>query len=448
MFPNMDSTYLQNISIKNYRGIPDLKLFFPDGPGIVMLLGDNGVGKTSILQAISTGLSGYLQGIKGSSPKNILMQDVRIHTEQIGGASTAIVRVTPVKITCRATIHNEVFEWERIREWEEGSQAIPTATLFSSTKSSLKSFARRMSNDPFTVLPILRYLPTDRLFVAEKLTDDDSPQLKYQKKEEKLVDRCNGYAGCFRNTIDRSLINAWILKMDMEQYFRGQEIPEYKAFKKIIGSFMAIMVNRKQPPQLYYSRQFRSIVYEENGQPLPISYLSAGYQSLLWIVMDIAFRMAFLNPHLGEALHMTPGIVMIDELDMHLHPKWQWNVLKALRDTFPNVQFIVATHSPILVSSCKNGHIIRIDENHDVTYSESPYASTIDNVVELVQGSTSVPDQVKALQTRFDRAINAGNYDYAKQILNEMKEQFGETNRAVQLASAELSMDFSIFNED
>ena len=305
-----------------------------------------------------------------------------------------------------------------------------------------------MSNDPHTVLPILRYLPTDRLFAAEKLNDDDSTKIKYQKTEEKLVDRCNGYAGCFRNTIDRTLINAWVLKMDMEQYFRDQKITEYEAFKEIIGSFMAIMGDQKHSPELYYSRQLRSIVYEENGQPLPISYLSAGYQSLLWIVMDLAFRMAFLNPHLGEDLRKTPGIVMIDELDMHLHPKWQWNVLKALHDTFPKVQFIVATHSPILVSSCKDGYIIRIDENDEVTYLEAPYASAIDNVVELVQGSTSVPKQVKTYQNKFDRAINDGNYDYAEQILNEMKEKFGDTNRAVQMASAELSMDFSIFNED
>lgn len=448
MLPNMDSTYLQNISIKNYRGIQDLKLSFPDGPGIVMLLGDNGVGKTSILQAISTGLSGYLQGIKGSSPKNILMQDVRIHTEQIGGASTAIVRVTPVKISCRATIHNEVFEWERIREWEEGSQAIPTATLFSSTKSSLKSFARRMSNDPFTVLPILRYLPTDRLFVAEKLTDDDSPQLKYQKKEEKLVDRCNGYAGCFRNTIDRSLINAWILKMDMEQYFRGQEIPEYKAFKKIIGAFMAIMVNRKQPPQLYYSRQFRSIVYEENGQPLPISYLSAGYQSLLWIVMDIAFRMAFLNPHLGEELHMTPGIVMIDELDMHLHPKWQWNVLQALRETFPNVQFIVATHSPILVSACKDGCLISINDKHEVSFYNSAYGYDIDDIVELIQRSTGAPPHIKALRKQFETAINRGDISSAGQLYSTMKHEYGNSNRHVKYAEEELRFENYDFPED
>ena len=156
MLENMGSTYLQNIAIKNYRGIHDLTLPFPDGPGIVMLLGDNGVGKTSILQAISTGLSGYLQGINGSSPKNILMQDIRMRTEQIGSASTAVVRVTPVNISCRATIHNEVFEWERTREWEESSQTNPTATLSSSTQTSLKSFAKRMSNDPHTVLPILR----------------------------------------------------------------------------------------------------------------------------------------------------------------------------------------------------------------------------------------------------------------------------------------------------
>ena len=268
------------------------------------------------------------------------------------------------------------------------------------------------------------------------------------KVEQKLHDRRSAYAGCLRNTIDKSMIKAWVLKMDMEHYFRGHEIPEYEAFKEIVSNTMMIMSDLDHPPRLYYSRQFRDIVYTENGQPLPISYLSAGYQSLLWIVMDIAFRIALLNPHMGREMFMTPGVVLIDELDMHLHPKWQWNVLRALRETFPNIQFIVATHSPILVSSCKNGQLIRIDENHEVTYLDSPYASTVDNVIELVQGSTNMPKQVKSYRVQFDAAINDGDYDAAEQILSKMKQEFGDHNREVQIASAELNMDYSIFNED
>ena len=68
---------------------------------------------------------------------------------------------------------------------------------------------------------------------------------------------------------------------------------------------------------------------------MPISFLSAGYQSILWMVMDIAYRGALLNPDASEGPSQIEGIVLIDELDMHLHPSWQWNVITALEETFP-----------------------------------------------------------------------------------------------------------------
>ena len=443
----MHPTYLSDIIISNYRGIKNLELSFPIEPGITILLGDNGVGKTSILEAIATGLSGYLEGIPGSSPRNILMEDILIHTETLGGASTAIQYATPTTIYCRGVFNGEDFEWVRSRELSEGTRGLSSYTNLSSTGGSLRGYSKKLTNDSHATFPVFGYYSVNRLSPAEHSTTKDV-SLLIEKVESKLHDRRNGYAGCLRSSFDKSMIKAWVLKMDMEHYFQDSIIPEYEAFKKMVCQTMMVMSGLDHPPKLYYSRQFRDIVYQESGQPLPISYLSAGYQSLLWLVMDIAFRIALLNPHMGMDMCSTPGIILIDELDKHLHPKWQWNVLQALRDTFPNIQFIVATHSPILISACKDGQIISIDESHRVTYLDAPYASAIDNIVELVQGSTSVPKKVKAYQIKFDCAINDGDFDTAEQILAQMKEEFGEHNREVQIASAELNMDYSIFDED
>ena len=80
---------------------------------------------------------------------------------------------------------------------------------------------------------------------------------------------------------------------------------------------------------------------------LPLSYLSDGAKSILTIVADIAYRMAVLNPQLlGDVIQKTDGIVLIDEIDMHLHPSWQRRIIGSLHKTFPNVQFIFTTHSP------------------------------------------------------------------------------------------------------
>ena len=80
------------------------------------------------------------------------------------------------------------------------------------------------------------------------------------------------------------------------------------------------------------------------------------------MVADIARRACLLNPHLGGAvLEETPGIVLIDELDLHLHPKWQRRIIGDLRRTFPKIQFIATTHSPQLIGQVKPDEILLLD---------------------------------------------------------------------------------------
>ncbi|MGN1142857.1 MAG: AAA family ATPase [Oliverpabstia sp.] len=120
-------------------------------------------------------------------------------------------------------------------------------------------------------------------------------------------------------------------------------------------------------PEIYYSGQFKELVYKDDKVEMALSKLSAGYQSLLWMMMDLAYREALLNPDLNDLLEVK-GIVLIDEIDMHLHPKWQWNIIKALNTTFPNVQFIITTHSPIVISSAKKANLIFLDEEKNASY--------------------------------------------------------------------------------
>ena len=80
-----------------------------------------------------------------------------------------------------------------------------------------------------------------------------------------------------------------------------------------------------EAPKIYYSPQFSELVYKDKNEEMAISKLSAGYQSLLWMIMDLAYRVCLLNPELRD-ISQIKGIVLIDEIDMHLHPKWQWNI--------------------------------------------------------------------------------------------------------------------------
>lgn len=94
------------------------------------------------------------------------------------------------------------------------------------------------------------------------------------------------------------------------------------------------------------------------------SILNDGYKDVIGIVSDIAYRMAILNSSLGrEILNKAPGIILIDEIEVHLHPKCQQNILRTLKKIFPKVQFIVTTHSPMVVSAAEKNEAIELIKN-------------------------------------------------------------------------------------
>lgn len=420
--------YLKKVKIENFRAISNLELHFKNG--VNLLIGDNGAGKTSILEALSVGLAGYLIGITGVSIRGIQQTDVRMTTSKLADASSAISYNTPVAIECDANIGGVHFNWIRTRQ----DQSSESRTRIENRE--IVHYAKGISNIVESTLPLLRYFGTSR--ISQPKREDSGSSLK-----KKLNDRRCGYIGCLDDALDDKAIRAWCLKMEMEAFHRNTQIQEYENFKKLVSSIMKSMSELDYYPEVFYSRQLEDIVYSDGEQVLPISFLSAGYQSILWISMDIAYRMAIMNPH-HNSHHEIPGIVMIDELDMHLHPKWQWNAIRALEENFPNIQFIIATHSPILISSCKNEHLIHIDDNHHVDYPQAAYAYSIEDVVEFVQGSTGIPYEIRDLKTSFDDALNSNDIVLAREIVQDMIAKFGCDNSEVKIALAELDVEDSL----
>lgn len=217
-------------------------------------------------------------------------------------------------------------------------------------------------------------------------------------------------------------------------------IKEYEAFKNIVACFMQQISQLEEKPQIHYSSQLGELVYQEKSQLMPISYLSAGYQSLLWMVMNLAYRLALLNPESTDNLGESEGIVLIDEIDMHLHPKWQWNIVDALERTFPNMQFILATHSPIVISSCKNEHLILVDEDEEVRYLANAYGYSVQDVLNFRQGTTEKPEEIKKLSEQFEKALDEDELKEAKKIVGEMEIILGTDHPDVRDAREELRL--------
>jgi len=136
---------------------------------------------------------------------------------------------------------------------------------------------------------------------------------------------------------------------------------------------------------------------------LPFTALSDGTRNYFAIVADIAFKCVTLNPHLKEnALKETNGIILIDELDLHLHPDWQRRMIHSLKDIFPNVQFITTTHSPFLIQETALNQLVVL-KKCAVDFVGSGIDLSIEDIAEEVQ-KVENPQWSKSRQKMFEVA--------------------------------------------
>lgn len=414
--------YIEHVEIENFKPLEHMEIDF--APGVNLILGNNGVAKTTILEALTVALGDFLNGVPGTEKKGIAERDIRVQKKLVGDASTAKNYALPVRIASSMNLDGSPASGEV-------SRADAAASRTKWAGKEITRYAKELSNNPEAELPLLVYYSTKRL-LAPRTVD-------FRPGKNKLDDRRCGYLGCLSDDLDTRALKAWCMKMEMAAFRENRKVTEYEAFKKTIAAFMTIMNDLEEEPVIEYSRTFEDIVYTENGEELPINYLSAGYQSLLWMIMDIAFRLAQLNPGMADQ-SLAKGMILIDEIDMHLHPKWQWKVLEAFGKTFPDMQIITTTHAPIVISSCREGKLIYINEQRQVEYPESAYAYSIQDIVELTQGSFSIPKQLQDEYQQFEQAFACREKEKAESILRNLTLEYGEDNSQVRKANRKMTM--------
>lgn len=402
--------YLEQIAIKNFRGISSCELDFEKD--INLIIGENGTGKTSILEAIAVGLGGFVSGLDGVASRNFTQDEIQTVFSKTGDGSYNSKHILPIEVSCVAKLHDETFEWKRARE------------AFRSSRTGLQprqiaKAASELAGSDDSIMPIISYQSASRTWMQKK---DTKSAVTYSSS------RVMGYSDCLYDVSSRKQILNWCAKMEQVSWQKEKPIGEYEGAKAAVAKFMSTVDG--QDCSLYYEKQSESLLYIRNNKAEAISTLSAGYQSLIWMVFDIAYRMALLNPDLREDICQTPGIVLVDEIDIHLHPEWQWAVINALKTVFPNVQLIVATHSPIVIASIKQGRLIDINNMDDISYVDARYGLDVNDTLNQIQNVLDKPAEVVRLQKEFDEAINSEDLRTAREKAEELEVLVGP-NRPV-----------------
>ncbi len=423
---------LNKVVIQNFRCFERLEVNLH--PRMNVIIGNNGTGKSALLDAISIGIGSLLLGIDSVVSPGIKAEDVRFVSYEIGSVIDRQPQF-PVSVLCEGVVGTQDIQWERQLTGEGGRTTYVNAL---SIKSIVSDWQSEIRNGNTTLsLPLISHYTTGRLW-AQKREKKENTQL--------VTNRFHGYMDCLAAESNQKLMLRWFEEMTLIELQEGKSLPELTAVKQAIAECYRESGADAAKIKVYFdlrSHQLEIVYQDSSGiwHKHPFHELSDGYRNTLSLVADIAYRMAQLNPqYLEDVIKKTAGIVLIDEIDQHLHPVWQQRILKTLETIFPAVQFIVTTHSPTVISSAAGEQLLMLDGKQVSLYEYEVYGKDVNSVLSELMGTTARPAAVEKLFSRFNEALDCENIDEAKALLEQLRGLLGNHDNGV--VSAAVALDF------
>ncbi len=350
---------INRLKLKNFKGFEELSVEFH--PHFNVVIGINRSGKTSLLEGLRIGLGSFFLGIDEQEVRSPRIRDNDIHFVTYEHSREFQF---PVCVECEGIVNGKNIRWIRERRGKKNGTTFKDAWNISAIAIDLQTQIRH-GKEPD--MPVLAYYATNRLWQESK---------KSGISETKLG---RGYYNGFEATSNNAFFLKWFEEKERTAIQRKKEAFELDVIKKAVSQ----CVSECETIFFDFDEKVQTIVLRNiNGKEFPFNFLSDGERNLLAMVADMAFRCVTLNPHLGkESISMSPGIILIDELDLHLHPLWQKTIISNLKKTFPNIQFITTTHSPFIIQELDDGELIKLDGEISEYTDQS-----LEDIAENVQG--------------------------------------------------------------
>ncbi|NTV66517.1 MAG: AAA family ATPase [Chlorobaculum sp.] len=329
---------LKSIRLENFRIIEEAQLDL--GRRLTLFSGANGSGKTSVMEGLSITLGSVLTHLPEVSGRAFSKTGEEIRQFENKKAPY-----------CRISIETvQGLKWDRMQKRDKSRN---TARLLPSDGFGVRELHRYVDGemiDPINrderfLLPVFAFYGVSRALLNPPYTRKGFP--KTHKRLEALQ-------GALEASVSFKSAFIWFYNKENEEFRHKQAEQSFEVTLKeldtvrraIAGMFPDISEPHIEVNPLRF-------VVRQGAELLDIMQLSDGYKTLLALVIDLSRRMAMANPHLDDPLS-AEAVVMIDEIDLHLHPSWQQRVIGDLLKTFPNTQFIVTTHSPYIIESANN----------------------------------------------------------------------------------------------
>ena len=423
---------LKSMKLHNFRCFSDLDVTFNNR--LTVVVGSNGAGKSTVLEAAAIASGTFCVAIDGVSSYGIKKGDAHYKYFDLG--STIDVQPQyPVEIMATGNVDGREVSWSRTLNSETGRGSLASAKELTNIAKSYQD--RMRQGDEKLNLPIISYYGTGRLWAQHKEKKDDT----FEKNTRK-----NGYVDSLDGAANNKLMMKWFQKMTIQQAQRGQEIPEFRAVRLAVEQVFAAITGFADVKVQFNldTGELEVIYFDSNNEHvrIPVSMLSDGYKCTISLIADIAYRMAVLNPQLfDDVLTETEGIVIIDEIDLHLHPMWQKRILKDLMNIFPKVQFIVSTHAPEVINSVRSESIVVLKNNTVRYVGDETYGKDANTILREVMDVQTRPDDIRELLDKFYESLDRHEWSRAEQTLEQLETELGNNDPEVNSCRVHLELE-------
>lgn len=380
---------------------------FEFDPAFTLLVGVNGVGKTTVLETLRIGLSRLLPQFTASKsrPETFTADDIRI-----GDPSLTVdldFRLNGTErhwLLHRQRVQNVPHKHGIVREQTlETPDRETVAPVFGKEAKALKSA---------TTQPIALYFATRRSMVSDE--------------QVKIGRASGGQATAFADALSpRPLRLAYLAEWMLAQERLSAELPRaaehLKAFRAAAQRFLPDCQNLRAEKD---DEERPRLLVTKGGISLNVRQLSDGERSMLALVLDLAQRLSQANPGLNDPLRDGAAVVLIDELDMHMHPLWQRQVMSLLTGTFPNCQFVATTHSPQIIGETQPERVILLQAEEGRIVPKrcgQAYGLDANAVLELIMGTASRAEPVRNAIAAVETALDDGELDQARSRLAALR---------------------------
>lgn len=462
---------VKRLQLQNYGRFEDLTIdFAPTAEktsNVTVIVGNNGAGKSQILQALATSLSCFVSKLV-SDTDGFDIDKALIKNGKNDVEINVLVDFGENNPRPYGPIEDAYWTISNVKDGRINSFHKSTKEL----KKTVRNFRLNLTSKDGFSLPIVSFYPVDR--------GVNSTFMEISKNF--ISDQLTAYENALESSVSFESFFAWFreredVENEESRTIQNLAIDEIKESNSLIHSSLALLeknkerlnteTNRAENEKLiktlnrvielrnYGTEQIKqginitdkslecvrssikrfvnfenlrirrqgtpTMIVEKDGEELDVNQLSQGEKSLLALVGDIARRLALLNPSLDNPLE-GEGIVMIDEVDLHLHPKWQHDLIDKLVKTFPNVQFILTTHSPHVISD-RNDILLYSLEDGELIEMPNVYGEDVNTVLTKIFDVDIRDSKVEKQFTIIRRAISNHYYDEADKKIDELAKQ-------------------------